>query len=252
MNVVSPLAITHTYHTNSMGTELARRDNNQKELIPALTPSEKSAVQRKPTSELDRATQLAFNQPIYDKASLASKNSLRESKTESPIPATQQKPKDEEAEQAEQKKIAELKARDTEVRMHEQAHAAVGGQYAGSPTYEYEKGPDGNRYAVAGEVQIDVSEESEPEDTVRKMQQVKAAALAPAEPSAQDYKVASEATQKEQAARSELSQKKLDPDEEDKAQGTTKDKEISKSANVVSGFYAGVGQAKDKGFSALA
>ena len=48
----------------------------------------------------------------------------------------------------EQNKVAELKSRDQEVRTHEQAHAAAGGQYAGSPSYEYEQGPDGKRYAV--------------------------------------------------------------------------------------------------------
>jgi hypothetical protein len=109
-----------------------------------------------------------------------------------------------EQEEADQEKIQELKERDREVRVHEQAHAAVGGQYAGAPTYEFETGPDGNRYAVGGEVSIDVSEEKAPEDTIAKMQIVKAAAMAPAEPSAQDYKVAAEASQKEQSARAQL------------------------------------------------
>eukprot|EP01026_Neomeris_dumetosa_P052371 TRINITY_DN46319_c0_g1_i8.p1 TRINITY_DN46319_c0_g1~~TRINITY_DN46319_c0_g1_i8.p1 ORF type:complete len:240 (-),score=28.68 TRINITY_DN46319_c0_g1_i8:18-737(-) len=42
-----------------------------------------------------------------------------------------------------QREIADLSARDREVRAHEQAHAAVGGLYAGAPTYQYERGPDG-------------------------------------------------------------------------------------------------------------
>ena len=82
----------------------------------------------------------------------------------------------------EQAQIQQLKRRDTEVRNHEQAHAAVGGQYAGAPTYTYQQGPDGNRYAVGGEVSIDVSPVSgDPEATIQKMQTVRAAALAPAE-----------------------------------------------------------------------
>ncbi len=104
----------------------------------------------------------------------------------------------------EQKQVKELKLRDAEVRTHEQAHAAVGGQYAGAPSYEFQRGPDGNRYAVGGEVQIDVGEEKDPESTIQKMQVVRRAALAPAEPSSQDYKVAAEASQKELAARAEL------------------------------------------------
>ncbi len=114
----------------------------------------------------------------------------------------------------EQKEVKTLKDRDREVRVHEQAHAAVGGQYAGSPSYEFETGPDGKRYAVGGEVSIDVSEEENPEDTIQKMQIVRAAALAPAEPSTQDLKVAAEATQKESKARSEVGQSNLSADPE--------------------------------------
>ena len=109
----------------------------------------------------------------------------------------------------EQNQVDDLKDRDTEVRVHEQAHAAVGGQYAGSPSYEYQTGPDGKRYAVGGEVSIDVSEEEKPEDTIQKMQIVRAAALAPAEPSSQDLKVAAEASQKENQARAEVSEQQL-------------------------------------------
>jgi hypothetical protein len=120
----------------------------------------------------------------------------------------------EEQEKAEQKEIQTLKSRDTEVRVHEQAHAAVGGQYAGAPSYEYETGPDGKRYAVGGEVSIDVSVEKDPEDTINKMQIVRAAALAPAEPSSQDYKVAAEATQKEQTARAEVAKQSVQGDKQ--------------------------------------
>ena len=40
----------------------------------------------------------------------------------------------------EQEELRRLKDRDTEVRRHEEAHAAAGGAYAGSPNYEYERG----------------------------------------------------------------------------------------------------------------
>ena len=103
-------------------------------------------------------------------------------------------------------KVEEMKDRDTEVRTHENQHKSAGGSYAGSPSYTYEQGPDGKRYVTDGEVQIDVSEESTPQKTIEKMQVVRRAALAPATPSAADRQVASEATQKENAARAELSQ----------------------------------------------
>lgn len=103
-------------------------------------------------------------------------------------------------------KIAELSARDREVRAHEQAHAAVGGQYAGSPTYEFSKGPDGVNYAVSGEVSISAgSVPNDPQATIAKAQQIRAAANAPAEPSGADRAVAAAADKMEADARIELS-----------------------------------------------
>lgn len=114
----------------------------------------------------------------------------------------------------EQEVVEQLKARDQEVRRHEQAHATVGGQYASAPTYSYQAGPDGRRYAVGGEVQIDVSPEKTAEQTIQKMSVVRAAALAPAEPSGQDRKVAAEATRIEAQARAELAAEKNEGTEE--------------------------------------
>jgi|GEM_PF-543363 len=105
-----------------------------------------------------------------------------------------------------QKQITQLAARDREVRTHEQAHMAAGGQYAGAASYTYERGPDGVNYAVGGEVPIDVSPAATPAQTIEKAQVVKRAALAPAEPSPQDRKVASLASAMEQQARAELLQ----------------------------------------------
>ena len=105
----------------------------------------------------------------------------------------------------EQMEIRKLAARDREVRAHEQAHAAVGGAHAGHPHYQYTSGPNGVRYATSGHVNIDVSEvPNDPAATLQKMQTVARAALAPAEPSAADRKVAAEANQKAAAARAEL------------------------------------------------
>ena len=101
--------------------------------------------------------------------------------------------------------IRTLSQREAEVHAHENAHSAVGGQYAGSASYTYQRGPDGVNYAVGGEVSIDVSAiPGDPAATLQKMQLVQRAALAPAEPSAQDRKVAALAAQQANQARAEL------------------------------------------------
>ena len=119
----------------------------------------------------------------------------------------------------EKQQVNELKKRDAEVKAHEQAHmAAGGGLVRGGASYQYEMGPDGKRYAVGGEVQIDVSPERTPEATIRKMQQVKAAAMAPAQPSGTDRAVAARAGQIEAKARAEKTrqeQEKLASENED-------------------------------------
>lgn len=103
--------------------------------------------------------------------------------------------------------IRELAARDREVRSHEQAHQAVGGQYAGAMEFTYKQGPDGKRYAVGGEVAIDVSKvPGDPQATLEKADRVRRAALAPAEPSTQDRQVAALATQIGIEAQAELRQ----------------------------------------------
>lgn len=106
---------------------------------------------------------------------------------------------------AEQEQIQELAARDQEVRSHEQAHAAAAGQYGSSPTYSFVRGPDGVSYAVGGSVDVDTSPiPGDPEATLRKAQQLRRAANAPAEPSAQDGRVAAAAAKMELDARAEL------------------------------------------------
>ncbi|GGY87078.1 hypothetical protein GCM10011613_35340 [Cellvibrio zantedeschiae] len=110
-----------------------------------------------------------------------------------------------EQQQKEQRQISELATRDREVRAHEQAHASIGGQYAGSPTYSFERGPNGVNYAVGGEVAIDTSPvPNDPEATLRKAQIIRAAASAPAEPSPQDRRVAAQAASLENEARAQI------------------------------------------------
>jgi len=101
--------------------------------------------------------------------------------------------------------VEELKRRDAEVRQHEQAHKAAGGPYAGAPSYQYTTGPDGRRYVTGGEVKVDVAPvRGNPEATIRKMEIVKNAALAPTEPSPQDRAVAARADAVKMQAQAEL------------------------------------------------
>lgn len=131
--------------------------------------------------------------------------------------------------------IRQLQMRDQEVRTHEAAHAAAGGAYAGSPSYTFERGPDGQSYAVGGEVSIDLSPISgDPVATLQKAQQVRAAALAPAEPSGQDMKVAQRAQTMAAEARVDLANVKAEElketDQESSALGSTEEPEGEISA----------------------
>ncbi len=94
-----------------------------------------------------------------------------------------------------QLEIQKLKDRDREVRNHEQAHLSAAGGFAISgASFTFAVGPDGQRYAVGGEVSIDTSAiPNNPEATLRKAETIRRAALAPAQPSAQDHSVASKA-----------------------------------------------------------
>jgi hypothetical protein len=104
--------------------------------------------------------------------------------------------------------LAQLKSRDSAVRSHEAAHVAAGGRYiTGGASYSYQRGPDGVQYAVGGEVGIDTSPvPGKPEETAQKMRIVRAAALAPSEPSGPDLAVAAAAAQAEAEALAEMAQ----------------------------------------------
>lgn len=214
LNITAPAMTAYPLNTSNMNTEAARRDNVLRETVPQVSNTEDSAAESGLGSESDRIKKPGQPpQPItYDRSGLAGQNGLNKDNGEDPSAGKQdaKSRQEQQQESSEQKEVEELKDRDREVRTHEQAHAAVGGQYAGSPSYEFETGPDGQRYAVGGEVSIDVSREPEPEETLRKMQQVRAAALAPAEPSPQDLRVASEAQQKAAEARQDMAEERAD------------------------------------------
>lgn len=110
----------------------------------------------------------------------------------------------------EKKLVDELKKTDRAVRAHEQAHlAAAAGLAVSGATFSYQRGPDGQQYAVGGEVSIDASPGRTPEETIAKAASIQAAALAPVDPSAQDRAVAARAAQMKLQAELELAQEKL-------------------------------------------
>lgn len=109
----------------------------------------------------------------------------------------------------EQRIVSELQAADTNVRAHEAAHMAAGGGLTSPASYTYERGPDNKMYAVAGEVGISTSEGNTPQESLNKAQTIRRAALAPADPSPQDLKVAAQAASMEMSARAEILQEKM-------------------------------------------
>lgn len=203
-------------HTGNPAMDMVRRDNSRREVIEPVAAMERSAAEKglmadeksrngnssTPATYEDVKTKgLEYRQAVVEKDPQSGSEQEKQGASEQEKEDPQQQKED----QAEQKRIAELKARDQEVKVHEQAHAAIGGQYAGAPSYEYETGPDGQQYAVGGEVRIDVSPvPNDPRATIQKMQQVKAAALAPAEPSSADRSVAAQASRTLMEAQADL------------------------------------------------
>ncbi|MBB1388541.1 hypothetical protein H5185_03755 [Shewanella sp. SG44-6] len=210
----------NSYNLKSGPANLAGVLNNSS--VPAVTLAEKSVSADVTTNISSDAantqqpvvrTIAATNDTVADPfAAESDSQSAPQASNNQDETATQQVEqqivkKQQQIEQAQTKQIEQLVQRDTEVKTHEQAHAAVGGSLTQSPSYQYEKGPDGRRYAVEGEVSIDVSPVSgDPKATLSKMQKVYAAAMAPVQPSMADIRVAAQALQNMNEAHKQLIQ----------------------------------------------
>jgi len=107
----------------------------------------------------------------------------------------------------EERMLNQLQARDSEVKAHEAAHKAAGGGMTGAASYTYQRGPDGKMYAIGGEVSISIPQASTPEEALKNARTIAAAAMAPANPSPQDFAVASSARLMEIKAQQEIAQK---------------------------------------------
>lgn len=168
----------------------------------AINPEESSSRSASTSSS-------AIEQTVRDSVILSQEGKEQSSRTDSSQSATVSDSAEGEGkvqlDPQEIKQLQKLKRRDQEVRTHEQAHLSAAGRYArGGISLSYQKGPDGVAYAVGGEVGIDLGEESTPEATLLKMQTVKRAALAPANPSGADRQIAAQAAAKEARARQEI------------------------------------------------
>lgn len=256
MNIVTPFPSINI-NTANVYTETARRDNQLREVIPAPAPNSASNTETKAQSDADKAKlpssaeaatydatgKLSDEQAVEQRQQGSEDSDSEQQQNQQASEDTPEEEQDQQQLELEQQQIEELKARDTEVRVHEQAHASVGGQYAGSPSYEYQRGPDGTNYAVGGEVQIDVSEiPGDPQATIDKMQTVRAAALAPAEPSSADRAIAADATQKMAAAQAELS---APADDEAQAQEPQSALSVNETSTAESQSDTNTEQARD-------
>ncbi|WP_448547000.1 putative metalloprotease CJM1_0395 family protein [Thalassotalea fusca] len=231
-------------------TESLRRENQQREVITQTAPLNQSAAEKGVASERERAkTPAQFNEQIdfanlreqakLDNSTITEQHEHQDSPqqqaqdheeniSDSSENGGQSVSADDESETnddtaqdrvkefAEQQTIKELQVRDREVRSHELAHATAGGPYTGSPSYSFEVGPDGKKYAVEGEVSVDLEPiDGNPRATIAKMQKVYNAALAPANPSIQDMRIANAAAQQIARAQSQLLNEASSVDSED-------------------------------------
>ncbi len=214
-------------------TESLRRDNHQREIITQVSALNPSAAEKGVASDKERARTPAQTSEQGDFAQLRKQTEhtvvgVAEHHSDQSTEQEQQKHQQQEQEhenaqahsnpddneqQLERDKqaaldtqlINQLALKDKKVRRHEQAHATIGGTATGSPSYTFDTGPDGKKYAVEGEVSVDLSTVlGNPQATIAKMQKVHAAALAPSTPSLEDIRAAASASQAILKAQSEL------------------------------------------------
>lgn len=214
--LISAAPIAIPISTANPATEAVASEAAQKPPIPKLNATVENPNVR---SNAEQSEQPKNN--IETNRETQQNQSSDENSQQSDGKSNQEQAKQEQQQQTqtpqESKQVEQLKRVDREVRAHEAAHANVGGQLAGAPNLSFKTGPDGKRYAVAGEVSIDTSRvPNNPEATIRKMRQVRSAALAPASPSSQDFKVAALASQNTSAALLELTLQNNDLNLEDK------------------------------------
>ena len=202
---------------------------------PSMLPSQPSQPIVIPPSVSNTTARPGDNAPQPQSSNTTANSSQTVNRNETPQPSSsaQVSVEQQRQEQQVQQVIAQLKSRDQEVRTHEQAHLSAAGQYAtGGIKYQYQTGPDGQKYAVGGSVGIDTSPVAgDPEATLQKAMVVQRAALAPAQPSGQDMRVAAQASQMMMQAQSEIRMQQF----EESDMETTEQQADSTEASAESG-----------------
>lgn len=217
--LISPAPIAIPVNTANVPTEALATEVVSRPQIPQPTSPTESKANKNTTEFSDQAKTANENDVANeDKGRVNEKqqdsqndgNGQKEESNEN-----QQQRNEQELDLEQQTQVRQLQNRDREVRAHEQAHASVGGNLAGAPNLNFTTGPDGKRYAVSGDVAIDISPvANDPAATIRKLEQVQRAALAPANPSSQDRRVASRAASSANQARAELNIERLEESKE--------------------------------------
>lgn len=133
--------------------------------------------------------------------------------------------------QKEVQQVRELQSIDKNVKAHEAAHQAAGGGLAGAASFTYTRGPDNQMYATAGEVPVSMQKGNTPEETIANARQIAAAAMAPADPSPQDYKVAANAAKMEFDARAEAMKLKAEESKEKEEKNKEKDNKNTENSS---------------------
>lgn len=220
--------------TESLAAEAVQRPKIPQPPSTAENPSTKNSTEftEPPKTQFENSLQTEQDKNIAEKEQSQQQKDEDQNNTEQKdglnLNDASEKRTDEKLAAEELQQVQSLRNRDREVRAHEQAHASVGGNLAGPANLDFTTGPDGKRYAVSGDVSIDISRvPNDPAASIRKFEQVQRAALAPANPSSQDLRVAARAAASANEARGELNLEKLQQTNEPEEQKKTNIKESS-------------------------
>jgi len=226
MNITSHINSVPVSTVVNPSTDSLRRDNSLRERIVPPEAVSHAAAEKGVASDKERARTPAQNNETIDfenlqKQAKEKNTTIDDSNPDNDSSSNQEQNQEQKPQtgnssesntesqreiQAEELVISKLQQRDTEVKAHEMAHASVGGITTGAPSYSYDIGPDGKKYAVSGEVSVDLSVvEGDPLATIAKMNKVHAAAMAPVNPSIQDSRVAAAAMKAIAQAQTEFS-----------------------------------------------
>ena len=204
MNVTAAVPLSLPVSTANLSTESVQNQNRLAERIPASQKTFELAASRANETGPQQTANTQNSQATAESRPRVIGSKDEQSGSEGQQSGSEDRDTQQQ-ERLEQLEISELASIDRKVRAHELAHSTVGGVYAGAPNFTYKTGPNGVRYAVGGEVSIDISAvPGNPQATLKKAQQVARAALAPADPSSTDQRVAAAANALAAQARFEI------------------------------------------------